>query len=166
MPEGDEWSADWNAESIHLAYEEATRLQSLYGQRRDAIDNRVVVVFGLASAIAALAPILYRPASYGPTVVFWAAALAAWSLAVGLCHAAYRSSELRPDLDPGRLLTKEWLTLQPARFRAIRIREMSRTLICNRDELDRKANYLGLAILCTAAEVLALAIALILTPPY
>lgn len=119
---------------------------------------------GSPPVIVGLAPVLNRPTSHGAPLALWALAIAAWAFAVASCYLAYRPRNLRVDPSPRKLAVDAWLSLTPEQFRFYRLRDIGMTFDQNRDELDRKATWLGWAITFTAVEVLALVLAFIITP--
>jgi hypothetical protein len=136
----------------------------MYSQWSDTIDSKVVAVFSVASAILGLAPALKQLHSVGASLAFWIVAASCWVFAVVFCHLAYRPRNFRVDPSPAKLLVPEWLRLDPDQYQFYRLRDMGKSYEHNRDDLDRKASCLGWAILFTAGEVFALALAFVLDP--
>lgn len=144
------WAHD---ETLSLAYEEAKGVQTLLSSWSDALDAKVVAVFGVASIIMGLAPVLRRPDAPGWTLIVLLLALACWLAAVFNCRRAYSPKDFRVGPDPASIQESDWRDLTPAEYRRFRLRDMADSCDFNQERVLEKANALGWAILFTAVEV-------------
>jgi hypothetical protein len=158
-----QWNSERDAASVKLAYEESTGLLARQDQWLGAIETKVTTVLTVASAAITVASTLQDAVPVGWTLVVWAAALVAYIAAMVECVRAYNVRTYKSDPDPKHMLITEYLTLSEGQFRIVRLRDIADTYRHNRDVVTEIAHHLGWALRWAAAEVVLVAVALLLT---
>ena len=160
-----QFDKSWDDETLNLAYEQCAASREAVNGLADALDNKVLAIFSVTTAVAGLAPSLSRrpntpPVSPWQTLCYFVAGLA-WVYVVVQCYRAYRPSDFAITPRPSKLLDRKWLGLTPAQYRFFAIRdageahEINATLVLERGWLVRSAmiatvvevGFLGLATL-------------------
>jgi hypothetical protein len=160
------WDAGFDEETVALAYDASKDLPQLFSNWADAIDNKVVATFGVASALLTIVPTLQGVQRTTGVVVCLGVAVGFWVIAVVACYNAYRPIGLRIEPNPKTFLAPSWLTKKPMHFRYSRMQWLGKTFEHNQDKLARKAEWLGYAMLLAAVEVFCLALAVLLSRPH
>jgi hypothetical protein len=150
-------------ESLRLAYEEGLKSQPMQSEWADAVDKKVVAVFTVSALLIGVAPALKHAAFGSPAWWCFLIAMAFWCLAGGCAVFAYQARALQV-LHPQFLLSADWLGSSVNAYRYHRLRFIGELHEANAAALDQKARWLKRSIRFTAAEVLAIAVALILAP--
>lgn len=157
---GEDWDSGRNEETLRLAFEESVALSPVYGQWADAIDRKLLAVFGLASVIISLAPSLqWGSGLVGGPRYAWYVAAGAWGVVAGLCYVAYRPRDFRLGPNPATLQNSAWTHLTPTEYRYFSLGDMGKTFEQNRAQIMKKADLLGVMLVFTAVEVVALLVA-------
>jgi hypothetical protein len=157
------WSDSFDTETVAAAYEDARSVLPLCASWADSIDAKTIAVFGIASSILTIVPAL-RPLSKATLpLVLWCLALSCWIISMGFCLAAYKPTQYRIDPNPQTTSRAAWLTLTPTLFRYYRLEDMATTYVHNRNQIDRKGWRLRAALIVTAAEVICVSLAQIVS---
>lgn len=157
------WNEKWQSATTKLAYEESRNLLASQADWLKAIETKVTTLFTLASVIITVTPTIQRTHPVGLTAVVWASAVIAYLLAVVQCVRAYDIKSYKSDPDPLHMLIAEHLTLTEDQFRITRLREIAVAYKHNRDIMTGLASHLRWALGFSGAEVVLVAIALLLT---
>jgi hypothetical protein len=160
--ESHEWDSRWDEETILLAYEASKELPATFSAWADAVDNKVVATFSVGAVLVVLLPALQQQPPTPAATIFLGLALGFWVFAAVACYRAYRPVGLRVEPNPRLLLNPKWLELSPKRFRYWRLHWLGKTFTHNSDQLARKTEHLGQALILTAAEVFCLLLSLVL----
>jgi hypothetical protein len=158
-----EWADTFDAETVRLAYDEATKLPALFEDMAKSMDAKIITIFGVGAVVLGFAPVFREARPTGFALIPWAVAVTAFLFAGVLCHEAYSPRDMRVDPNPRRLAVSAWLDVSPERFRFYRLQDMGKTFDQNRDVLNDRAVALTCAMWCVTAEVVALAVALLTT---
>src|SRR2546421_6030640 len=122
------WNANWDERTTQLAYEHAREMQRTSEAWIDAVDNKVVAVFGVASGVigvvTALADLPQGTLGRG----LWVGALAAWVVSALYCWKAFKPNEFRLDPDARVLLDEKWLSLKPPQFLLDRLNNVAESV--------------------------------------
>jgi hypothetical protein len=158
------WDAGFDDETVALAYDASKDVPQLFSDWADAIDNKVVATFGVASVLLTIVPIVRdTPRTIG-VVLCLGLALGFWVAAVAACYKAYRPIGLRIEPNPRAFLAPSWLTRKPMHFRYGRMQWLGETFDHNKGQLAHKVEWLGYAMILTAVEVFWLALVVIFAP--
>ena len=148
--------------TIDIIFEECREGQAFMDQWSNAIDAKVLTVFGGASALIGAIPAIGGVKARGWEWTPWVIAACAWAATSILCTLAYGVRTYRIGPDPSVLLADEWITLAPSDYRSQRIYFMGAAWKQNTETVNTKADRLRLAIPLVAIESGALLAALIL----
>ena len=159
------WDAGFEDETVTLAYEATKELPQLFSNWADAIDNKIVANFTVASALVTLVPTFQEVERTIPVVVCLGLAIGFWAVSVLACYRAYRPMRFRIEPNPRALMGPSWLTKKPMHFRYSRMHWLGETYEHNSAKIEFKAEWLGYAMLLTAGEVFWLALAILLGAP-
>jgi hypothetical protein len=150
-----------NAETMEIMFNEACHGQDVVSQWSDAIDAKVLSVFGGSTALIGVIPALGGVSAKGWEWLPWIIAGGAWVVVSIFCCIGYRAREYLLSPDPNVILQEAWISLPPERYHYFRIRDMGRAWEANRTEIAAKAGALAWAIPFVALESGALLAALI-----
>jgi len=151
-----------NDATIELMFSEAQGLQSFTSQWSDAIDAKVLVVFGGASALIGAIPAIGGVKAHGWEWLPWIVAGVAWAITSLLCSIAYGTRPYRVGPEPSTLAKDAWVAVTPEQYRYYRLQDMGGQWDHNWKEINKKATALGWAIPLVAIESGALLIAMML----
>jgi hypothetical protein len=157
------WDPSWDEKTALLAYEHAREMQRTVETWIDALDNKVVAVFGVSSGVIGLVTSLSTLPAGAIGRVPWVLALGSWGLSALYCWKAFKPSNFRLDPDARLLLDKRWLSLKAPQFLLDRLNNMGTSVAFNQTALKEKANALRHALAWAVAEVGLLVGALLLT---
>jgi hypothetical protein len=144
-------------DALALAYQEVKDTRAYFLEWSDAVANRAVGLFGIASLIVALVPAFAELHAAGAWRGVWILALGCWAGASLCCFLALFPATLRVDPDPAALLDPRWLQLPAPWYHRYRLEEWAAIAAHNRPILRTKAGWLKRGLLLAGAEVLALA---------
>lgn len=150
-----------NSETLEIAFNESTQALLSAMARTDAIDSKVVSVFGVGSVVISLVPIFKAAPLTGHAGDLWIAALLAWATSAMFCLLAYKPRTWRFGPDPNIIADPAWLRLPPDGYRSERLKNLGKTYAYNQAISRKKSEHLRWAMIATAVEVSALAVALI-----
>jgi hypothetical protein len=119
----------------------------------DVLDRKVVAVFTVASAIAALAPVLGKFALWSDGWWLSAGAVIMWGLCAFECWWAFKPQRYRTDPDTATITTPEWLALSPGAFHVERLASVRESINQNVSIVTRRATALRGALTCALVEV-------------
>ena len=156
------WDEAWSNGTVDLAFEECVRQQGVFTDWSSSIDNKIVAVFGVASAIIGFVSALQTPDTSGIPLIFWIIAVTCWVVAASYCYRAYGPVDLLMGPNPSNLLDDGWLQYTPKQYKYQRMRRMGDSFVHNRGELEQKADRLAHAAWFTAGEILSLTLAVFL----
>ena len=154
------WNEKVNNETVKLAYEEAKSLQPFMSSWSDAVDAKVIAVFGIASVLIGAIPAIAGTPDSTWEWLLWLPAALFWAGAGWFSIQAFLTLDFRVGPVPGKLLEPEWAELSPEEYRFYRMRDMAKDYSHNRKQINRKAVALWWSIAFVAAESLALVLAL------
>ena len=157
------WNSSWDEKTAMMAYEHAREMQRSVETWIDALDNKVVAVFGVSSGVIGLVTSLSTLPAGAVSRIPWVLALGAWGVSALYCWKAFKPSNFRLDPDARVLLDEKWLSLQAPQFLLDRLSNMGTSVAFNQTALKEKANALRRALGWAVAEVGLLVAALLLT---
>ncbi|SRR5437763_8843576 len=147
------WNSTWDERTTQLAYEHAREMQRTSEAWIDALDTKVVAVFGVSSGVIGLVTSLagLPPGTWGRGL--WVGGLAAWVVSALYCWKAFKPNDFRLDPDARVLLDEKWLSLKPPQFLLDRLNNVGASVGHNQAALKEKAEALRLALGWAVAEV-------------
>jgi hypothetical protein len=149
------WSPDWNEETLVLAYAAAEGVRDVQAGWADALDAKIMALFGVGSAILVVVPTLKTPDTLWARVL-WVVAALMWLASCWNCYVGFKPAPFRLGPDPSVLVGEDWLGRSPPHFRLWRMSSMGKSYLHNSAVLSAKGTALRAALWFTAAEVLAL----------
>jgi len=158
-----QFEAAWNHETLKLAFERCEASREAVHGLADAIDNKVLAIFSVTTAVAGLAPSLNhgpgRPlASPWQTLCYFIAGLA-WAYVVIQCYRAYSPSQYAITPRPSSLLDGRWLGLTPAQFQFFAIRDAGEAHEINAALILKRGWFVRSAMIATVVEIAFLGLA-------
>jgi hypothetical protein len=144
-------------DALALAYQEVKDTRAYFLEWSDAVANRAVGLFGIASILMTLVPAFAQLHVVGAWQGVWIVALVCWAGTSLCCFLALYPATLYVDPDPAVLLDSRWLELPTAWYQRYRLEEWAVIAAHNRPILRTKAGWLKRGLLLAGAEVLALA---------
>ena len=153
-------------ETTNLAYQESRATQALLSQRVNAIDTKLLAVFGISSLIVTLVPSLALPQLSNfrdeniVAQILWAAAAIGWMLSAAFVYLGFKPRNWKIGPDPEVLRKQEWLTLTAHEYQRSRMWYLGRTYSVNLKRAHEKATHLEVALSFAVAEVACFAVAL------
>lgn len=148
--------------TMEIMFDEARQGQAFLSQWADAIDAKVLGVFGAASVLIGAIPAIGGVKAHGWEWTPWVVAGIAWAIASILCWMAYGTRSYLLGPDPSTILNESWTSLAPNSYRFYRIRDMGKAWSNNQEVINEKAEALGWALPFVAIETGALLVALML----
>jgi hypothetical protein len=154
------WNDSWNKETVRLAFEESASSRDVVSALADSMDNKVVAIFSVASAIIGLTPALRGDEAISvERAVTFAISVLAWGVAVIQCYRAYQTHDFIVGPNPNKALDAKWLRLAPEKYQYYAIAEMGRAHEVNAAHILRRGKLLSAAMVATVVEVLSLGLA-------
>lgn len=155
------WRASFDDATLALAYEEAVTANTLCLDCLTAVDAKIVTVFSVSSGLLGVTTALRHAELATASVLWFAAALLFWLVAIGYGIWAYRVQNFRVVPDPMKSYATEWLRLRPGEFLLYSVRDLAQAFDSNSRTLKTKTRWLGRAMCFTAAELFCLVIAVL-----
>lgn len=147
------WDSTWDEKTALMAYEHAREMQRTAETWIDAIDNKVVTVFGVSSGVIGVVTALASLPEGAIARIPWILALGAWGFSAFYCWTAFKPREFRLDPEARLLLDEKWLSLKSPQFLLDRLSNMGTSVAFNKTVLSEKANALRRALGWAVAEV-------------
>lgn len=147
------WDEKWDRDTVELAYDHSREVYLQVDAATDVIDRKVVSVFTVTSAIAAIGPaVSTAPMSRN---VWWMTVGAAvmWAAAATQCWVAYRPRTYRTDPDTATIATPGWLSLSPGAFLAQRLGSLRKSVRDNVKITKERAAAVRRALVFALLEV-------------
>lgn len=159
------WNEKWSQATVQLAYEHCREVYRQVDAATDVIDRKVVSVFTVTSAIAAIGPAVSKAPIWGPGWWLTVGAAVMWAAAATQCWVAYRPRTYRMDPDTKTMATPEYLSLSPGAFLAQRLGSLRKSIRENVKITKSRAAAVRRALVLALLEVGCLIAALIATRP-
>jgi hypothetical protein len=148
---------DPNPEALKLAFEESKDLTVRQDAWIEAIDQKLVAVFTLASAVAGLVPALADTSS---AVWLWRAGGAAWFVAAALSLLGFWPRKMFVSPNPDGIYKPAWLAIEIDEYRMKRLWSLGTVYLGNKELISRKAGLLRYAMVGATVEVALFALAI------
>lgn len=159
------WNEKWDRGTVQLAYDHCREVYRQVDAATDVIDRKVVSVFTVTSAIAAIGPAVSKAPILSPGWWLTVGAAAMWAAAAIQCWVAYKPRTYRMDPDTKTMATPEYLSLSPGAFLAQRLGSLRKSVRDNIAVTTTRAAAVRRALVLALLEVGFLIAALIATRP-
>jgi len=148
-----------NPETVMLAFEESRDIVARLDAWIDAIDQKIVTVFTLASALAGLVPAVADTTS---TIWAWRLGGLAWIVTAILCTRGLWPQKAAVCPSPYRIYTPRWLARDAEEYRMKRLGSLGSVYLENVALIRLKARLLRYAMVAAAGEIALFGLAMFL----
>jgi len=139
-----------NPQTLELAFDESKDLTAKQDAWIEAIDQKLVAVFTLASAAAGLVPAL---ADTSNAIWLWGAGVAAWFVAAVLSLLGFWPRKMFVSPNPAAIYVPSWLAIPVQEYRMKRLGSLGSVYLGNKALISRKAEMLRYAMASSAVEI-------------
>lgn len=147
------WDERWPPETAQLAYDHSHEVYRQVDAATDVIDRKVVSVFTVTSAIAAIGPAVSNARLWSAPWWLTVGAAAMWAAAATQCWVAYKPRTYRTDPDVATMATPGWLSLSPGAFLARRLGSLRKSVRDNVATTKERAAAVRRALIFALLEV-------------